>query len=85
VGLSLLDADLRHIAINGRLAAINGRSVEDHIGKTTAEVAPQFGPALEPIFQQVLQTGDPVIDIDLCDPAAQRLPSCAITLDPAGR
>jgi PAS domain S-box-containing protein len=75
VGLSLLDADLRHIAINERLAAINGRSVEDHIGKTTAEVAPQFGPAVEPIFQQVLQTGDPVIDIDLCMPGSTAAPA----------
>ncbi len=69
VGLSYHDAALRHVAINERLAAINGRPVVAHLGRTTSEIAPEIGPAVEPILQRVLATGEPVVDVDIRTPA----------------
>ena len=40
VGLCFLDCDLRYVSLNRRLAEIDGVSVQDHLGKTMAEIAP---------------------------------------------
>ena len=63
-GLAMLDKDLRYLQINATLAEMNGVSVEQHIGKTVREVLPRFAPAVEPVFQQVLATGEPVLNFE---------------------
>jgi len=60
VGLSILDSDLRYLAINNALAAINGRPAADHLGKTAREILGDFADTVEPKLQQVLATGQPV-------------------------
>ncbi len=40
VGLCFLDCDLRYVSLNRRLAEIDGVSVQDHLGKKMAEIAP---------------------------------------------
>lgn len=60
VGLALVDPGLRYLNINPALAAINGRSVEETLGRTIREV---LGDAAEPYAtwtEQVLRTGEPV-------------------------
>jgi PAS domain S-box-containing protein len=47
VGLAFVDRNLRYININRRLAEMHGLSIEDHYGKTLAEVVPQLYPFLE--------------------------------------
>ena len=42
VGLCLLDKDLRYLRINERLAAINGRPISEHLGRTLREVIPDI-------------------------------------------
>ncbi len=37
-GVAFLDRDLRYLWVNDRLAAIEGRSVEAHLGRTTQEI-----------------------------------------------
>jgi PAS domain S-box-containing protein len=69
IGLSYHDAATRHVAINERLAAINGRSVEEHIGKRPDEVTPELAPVIVPIFRRVIETGEPLLDVDICIPA----------------
>ncbi len=64
-GLVLLDKDLRYIHINGTLAEMNGLPVEDHLGRTVREVVPQLAPLVEPIFLQVLTTGEPALNIEV--------------------
>ena len=64
-GLALLDKDLRYIQINATLAEMNGISVEQHIGKTVREIVPRLAPAVEPILQKVLTTGEPVLNVEV--------------------
>jgi formate hydrogenlyase transcriptional activator len=60
IGLAIFDCDLRYVAINRTLAAVNGKSVSDHRGKTVREILGDFADSVEPYFQQVLSTGEEV-------------------------
>jgi PAS domain S-box-containing protein len=62
VGLSFVDTHLRYVRMNEYLAAINGRSIADHIGRTVREAIPELADLVEPIYQQVLATQTPVLD-----------------------
>jgi len=65
IGFGLVDREYRFQIVNERLAAINGPSVEDHMGRTVAEVIPHLWPQLEPIYERIISTGSPVLDIDI--------------------
>ncbi len=71
VGLCLLDSDLRYVRINERLAAINGPSPAEHIGRTVAEVIPELADVVVPIYRRAFATGEPALNIDVhgCTPA----------------
>lgn len=62
VGIAFFDRDLRYLRINDALAEINGHPAADHIGKTVAEMIPQAVDRAVPILQQVLATGQPVLN-----------------------
>ncbi len=64
VGLAFLDRDLRYVRINEALATINGASVEEHIGRTVGEILPEL-PEVERLHRRVLETGAPLVDLDL--------------------
>jgi len=65
VGLCFLDTDLRFVRINERLAQINGRPVDEHIGMPVGEVIPQLKDEVEAAYRQVLDTGKPLLDIEI--------------------
>jgi len=65
VGLCFVDADLRFVLVNERLAAINGLPVEAHVGRRLSEVLGDLGWQLEPLYQQVLDSGEPLIDMEV--------------------
>ena len=65
VGLSYSDRSLRYVAVNERLAAMNGRPVAAHLGRTLREVMPEVADAVEPLYRRVLDTGEPVLDVDI--------------------
>ncbi len=65
VGLSLLDQNLKYLRINQALADINGFPIEEHIGKTIREILPDLADRLEPIYHQVVETGEPICDIEI--------------------
>ncbi|MFY0529222.1 ATP-binding protein [Archangium gephyra] len=56
--MALLDTELRYLRVNEALAAANGRSVEEHVGRTVAEVVPDRAPLIEPLLRRVLETGE---------------------------
>ncbi|RKH16155.1 GAF domain-containing protein [Corallococcus sp. CA041A] len=69
VGIAFLDQDLRYLRINGTLARLNNKPVEDHRGRTLHEMV-RIG-AVAPIeraLRQVLETGRPVQDVLLEGP-----------------
>jgi len=58
-GLAVLDAGLRYRHVNNTLAEANGLSVAAHLGRTVAEVLPAAAEALQPLLQEVLDSGRP--------------------------
>jgi PAS domain S-box-containing protein len=72
IGIALLDRDLRYVRINDNLAAANGLPVEAHLGRPLPEVIPDLAPQLVPMARHVLDTGRPLIDVELETPP--RLP-----------
>ncbi len=57
IGLCILDSDLRYVAINGTLAAMNGLPANEHLGKTVREVLGDLAARLETECRRVLSTG----------------------------
>ncbi|MEH2248424.1 PAS domain S-box protein [Nostoc sp.] len=65
VGMNIVNNQLRFVQINQLLAEINELPQQDHIGKTIHEVLPHIAPLMEPIYQQVLLTGQPILNQEL--------------------
>ena len=65
VGLVLFDDQYRYVLINEVLQKINGPSMEEHLGKTIDEVLPKAAPVLKPVLDQILTTGEPILNIEL--------------------
>lgn len=54
VGLAVLDRDLKFRRINATLAAFNGLSVAEHIGRSVVDVLPRAYPEVAHLLQRVL-------------------------------
>ncbi|PAX52314.1 GAF domain-containing protein [Brunnivagina elsteri] len=65
VGLCILDKELRFVQVNQLLAEINGVSIVDHIGKTLNQVLYQISAFIEPLYRQVLTTGEAILNQEL--------------------
>lgn len=65
VGLAVIDADFRFKRINQRLADLNGVPVADHIGRTIREVLPQLADLGESLITKVIQTGEPILNLEI--------------------
>ncbi|HEX9401625.1 MAG TPA: PAS domain-containing protein [Anaeromyxobacter sp.] len=66
VGIGFLDPELRFGRVNRLLADMNGLLVEDHLGKTMAELFPGLPAAeVERAWRDVLETGRPVLDTEV--------------------
>jgi PAS domain S-box-containing protein len=61
VGMALLDAEQRFIAINEALAQINGLTREQHLGHSIPELFAQSDPKLVEVFHNIYTTGNPFI------------------------
>lgn len=64
VGFAFMDRDYRFVHINEQLAAINGRSVREHLGKHVADVIPELWSQIEPLYRRVL-AGETLTDIEI--------------------
>ncbi len=78
IGLNVLDTDLRFVRINQRLAQMNGLPVEAHIGQTLREVLPDLADAAEQVLRPILETGEPVLNVEIsgetpAQPGVQRI------------
>jgi PAS domain S-box-containing protein len=65
IGLCCVDTELRFTRINEHLAAINGLPVSEHIGRTLREIVPQLADDLEPLYRQVIESGEPILDLEV--------------------
>jgi PAS domain S-box-containing protein len=60
VGVGFFDWDLRFITVNTALAAMNGPSVAEHLGRRVREVLPDIGTEVETYMREVFRTGQPL-------------------------
>jgi len=58
VGLGILDAGFRYLAVNDTLAKMNGVPAADHLGKTAREILGDLADRVEPDFRRVLSSGN---------------------------
>ncbi|MEH2332662.1 PAS domain S-box protein [Nostoc sp.] len=65
VGITIMDQELRYSFINEALAEINGIPAAAHIGKTAWEIVPNLALKQEQLFQHVLTTGEPILDLEI--------------------
>ena len=72
VGVAFLDRDLRYLRINEALAAVNGRPVAEHIGRSIHEVIPEASPAMETMLGDVMTRGETVFNRELTRPSPGR-------------
>ena len=70
VGLGFLDRNLKYININRRLAEMHNLSIEEHYGKTIAEVIPELYPIIEPHVKEALN-GQGISDLEIREPGCQ--------------
>ncbi len=62
VGFLFVDREFRIVRINQNLAAINGNSPEELIGRSVADAVPDVWSQMESIYRKVLDNGEPVIN-----------------------
>ena len=65
IGFAFVDRELRVVRMNSVLAEINGAPVEEQIGRTVAELVPDIWSQMEPVYRRVLDTGEPVVNLDV--------------------
>ncbi len=70
IGFGYVDRDFRLLRINSMLAAVNGGTVEDQIGRRVADVVPALWPSLEPIYQHVIDSGEAAVNQEVSGPTA---------------
>jgi PAS domain S-box-containing protein len=65
IGLALFDLELRFQRVNSVLAEMNGKSVDEHLGKVAWEIVPDLRVSAEPLMRKVIETGEPIVGIEL--------------------
>jgi PAS domain S-box-containing protein len=66
VGLAFMDTNFRYVRVNEALAAMNGLPADEHFGRTLRDVlGEELAAEIEPLHRQVLETGEPILDLDI--------------------
>lgn len=65
VGFALIDSHFRYIKINEVFCYINGKSVDEHIGKTIREMVPNIALNVEEIVTHVFETGESILSVPI--------------------
>jgi PAS domain S-box-containing protein len=73
VGIGFWDRELRFVRVNDALAAINRLPAEEHVGRALADVIPHLAPRLEPLYRQVLESGEPIVHTESTDDAGEQI------------
>lgn len=65
VGLCVIDRDFRFLRMNERLAKANGRSADEHIGRTVREMVPDLADQAEAMLRRAFETGEPIENLEI--------------------
>src|SRR4051812_32504827 len=76
IGFAVIDRRMRYVRINEHLAAINGRPVDEHLGRSIDDVIPAASAVLGPLLEQVFTTGRPLqsLELEAATPAEPTIP-----------
>src|SRR3546814_10582383 len=70
VGLAFVDRDLRYKMLNRKLAQMNGRPMEDHIGRTVSQMIPELFPIVEGYIRRALN-GEATQGVEVTKPPSE--------------
>ncbi len=65
VGVAICDRELRYKAVNDALASMNGIPAEKHLGKTIHAILGRVAAKIQPAFERVFATGQPLSNFEL--------------------
>jgi len=65
LAICFLDREMRFIRINQVLAELNGLTAEEHLGQDYRQLLPESAAQTCLIIQQVLETGQPVLNVEV--------------------
>jgi len=66
IGFAFYDRDLCYVRVNQYLANINGSPILQHVGRRVRDIVPQgVAPMIEAGIQQVFETGQPLLEVDM--------------------
>ena len=65
VGVAICDRQLRFRAVNDALAVMNGVPAEAHLGRTIHAVLGSVAAKIQPVFEHVFATGQPLSNFEL--------------------
>lgn len=78
IGMAYLDRELRFRRVNPRMAALMGLSNAPQSGERAAELLSRAGLPWERYVRQVMESGEPVVDLELSAAAAEGGPRYAL-------
>ena len=82
VGFALFDSNERYVLVNNALAAINGKPIGEHLGRTMGEALHQSAPEFERRLREVWQTGVASGEFVLSDNSEGQARYCLTSLYP---
>ncbi|MFL5969126.1 MAG: GAF domain-containing protein [Gaiellaceae bacterium] len=66
VGLAFMDRDFHYVRVNQALADINGLPADEHFGRSLRDVVgDDLAATIEPYHRQVLETGEPILELPI--------------------
>jgi PAS domain S-box-containing protein len=65
VGFAFVDRAFHIVRVNATLAEVSGHGPEELIGRAVAEVIPDVWSQMEAVYRQVLETGEPVVNVEV--------------------
>ena len=63
LGIAFLDLDLRFVRVNDALAQMNRVPADEHLGRSVGEVTGHYD--IERALRRVVETGEPMLDVDI--------------------
>jgi PAS domain S-box-containing protein len=64
VAFAFFDRDLRLLRVNETYAALTGKDLMDHVGLALSEIDPAVAHQVEPRLREVLETREPVLNVE---------------------
>jgi DNA-binding CsgD family transcriptional regulator/PAS domain-containing protein len=73
IGVAVIDSQIRIRTINRALATMNGFPISSHLGRTLRHVLGSSAPKIEGLMRQVLETGEPISNVEITAQLPARL------------